>query len=47
MLFFRKAIGSNKSFTLIELQVFKIAKFEFRVTVHYGPIGKMHPVIIP
>ena len=37
--FFRKTIGSNNSFTLMEnnkFQVFKIAKFEFKVTVHYG-----------
>ena len=32
--FLRKTIGSNKSFTLIENN--KIAKFEFKVTVHYG-----------
>ena len=33
-LFFRKTIGSNNSFNLIEkqFQVFKIAKFEFKVT---------------
>ena len=37
--FFPKTIGSNNSFTLIEKkknQVFKIAKFEFKVTEHYG-----------
>ena len=36
--FLRKTIGSNKSFTLIEnnFRFFKIAKFEFKVTVHYS-----------
>ena len=36
--FFRKTTGSNNSFTLIEnnLRFFKIAKFEFKVTVHYS-----------
>ena len=36
--FFRKTIGSNNSFSLIEniIRFFKIAKFEFKVTVHYG-----------
>ena len=35
--FFRKVIiGSNNSFTWKHFQVFKIAKFEFKVTVHYG-----------
>ena len=35
---FRKTIGSNDPFTLIKKQfeVFKIAKFEFKVTVHYS-----------
>ena len=34
---FRKTIGSNNSFTLIEnnFRFFKIAKFEFKVTIHY------------
>ena len=37
-LFFVKTIGSNNSFTLIEnnFRCFKIAKFEFKVTVHYS-----------
>ena len=36
--FFLNTVGSNNSFTLIEKknQGFKIAKFEFKVTVHYG-----------
>ena len=44
--FFRKAIGSNNSFILTEnnFRSFKIANFEFKVTVHYG-MGKMHPVV--
>ena len=37
-LFYHKTIGSNNSFTLIEnnFRFFKKAKFEFKVTVHYG-----------
>ena len=40
--FFHKTIGSNNSFIPIEnnFQVFKIAKFEFKVTVHCGLWGK-------
>ena len=36
--FFRKTISSNNSFTLIEnnFRVVKIAKIEFKVTVHYS-----------
>ena len=34
--FFSKTIGSSNSFTLEQFQVFKIAKFEFKVTVHYS-----------
>ena len=36
--FLRKTIGSNNSLILIEkkIQVFKIAKFEIKVTVHYS-----------
>ena len=36
--FLRKTIGSNNSFTLIEndLRFLKIAKFEFKVTVHFS-----------
>ena len=30
-----------------QFQVFKIAKFEIKVTVHYGHMGKMHPVVTP
>ena len=35
---FRKTVGSNHSFTLIEnnLSFFQIAKFEFKVTEHYS-----------
>ena len=37
MLIFCKTIGSSNSLTLIEKnQVFKNAKFEFKVTEHYG-----------
>ena len=28
-------------------QVLEIAKFELKVTVHYYPKGKMHPVVTP
>ena len=37
-LVFCKTIDSNNSFTLIEnnYRFFTIAKFEFKVTVHYG-----------
>ena len=37
-----KLIGSNNSFTLIEnnFRFFKIAKFEFKVTVHHGVWAK-------
>ena len=38
-LLFRRTIGSNSSFTLLnwkQFLVFKIAKFEFIVTVHYS-----------
>ena len=40
--FLRKTIGLNNFFTLIEskFQVSKIAKFEFKVTVHYGLLAK-------
>ena len=40
--FFHKIIVSNNSFALIEnkFQVFKIAKFESKVTVYYGLWGK-------
>ena len=36
--FFRRTIGSNNSFTLLENNnsVFKIVKFEFMVTGHYS-----------
>ena len=38
--FFRKHMGSNNSLTKFykfkKIQVFKIAKFEFKATVHYG-----------
>ena len=36
--FFRRTIGSNNSFTLIENKflIFKIAEFEFMETVHYS-----------
>ena len=43
--FSAKTIRSNNSFILIkkQFQVFKIAKFEFTVTL--WPTGKMHPVV--
>ena len=45
--FFRKNIGSNNSFTLIEnnFKFLKIAKFEFKLTVHYGLWGKCNQLL--
>ena len=45
---FRKTIGSNTSFTVIEKnQVFKIAMFELKETVHYGLWEESGPLIDP
>ena len=48
--FFHKTIGSNNSliFNWKQFQVFKIAKFEFKETVHCDLQGKTnHPVVTP
>ena len=41
VVFFRKTIGSNNSFTVIENNfIFLIAEFEFKVTVHLWSMRK-------
>ena len=33
--------------THAKITTFTVAKFEVKVTVHYGLWGKMHPVVTP
>ena len=40
-------MGSHNSFTIIENKVFKIAKFEFKVTVHNSLYGQNVPSCDP
>ena len=45
---FRKTIGLIDSFTYLQqFQVFKMASFEFKVTLHHGLWGEKHPVMMP
>ena len=51
-LFFRKTVGSNNSFTVIEnISSFEITKFEFMERVHgkstLWPMGKINTVVTP